>query len=302
MPLTRLSLACLVLLCGCPSSVEPPPAAPPDAAAPPDKESCRTFAPPRQVGTVSDPALGELSGIVASRSQPGVYFVHNDSGDAARFFAIDASGALLAEYRLDGVTAVDFEDIDLGPCPSGTCLFIGDVGDNLRRRGEVVIYRVPEPTVERGAKARTLQADALRFTYPDGAHDVEALFAHPRTGELFVVTKHPDTVAVYAVSQTGGDVQQARRIASFKPPEEGVLFTAGNLHPDGARLLLRAYGALFELRGSSEDVAALFNSPFRALTPPDELQGEAIAWLADGTGWISVAEGAGAVLFRADCR
>lgn len=41
-------------------------------------------------------AISESSGLVASRTHDGVFWTHNDSGDAPRIFAIDRSGALLA--------------------------------------------------------------------------------------------------------------------------------------------------------------------------------------------------------------
>ena len=47
-----------------------------------------------KVGTVMAPATREASGIVASRKNPGVLWVHNDSGDTARLFALSYTGKL----------------------------------------------------------------------------------------------------------------------------------------------------------------------------------------------------------------
>src|SRR2546427_279731 len=104
--------------------------------------SCLTFAPRaaaqdslatiERVGTLRDPRLFEASGIAVSRAHPGVLWTHNDSGDSATVYAITLAGNLLATYRVPGATAVDWEDIALGPCPehAGRCLFIADTGDN----------------------------------------------------------------------------------------------------------------------------------------------------------------------------
>ena len=62
------------------------------------------------VGRVETDAITELSGLAASRTRDGVFYTHNDSGDGARFFAIDRTGALLATYTLEGVDANDIED------------------------------------------------------------------------------------------------------------------------------------------------------------------------------------------------
>ena len=45
--------------------------------------------------TVTHPPLNELSGIARSRAYPGIWWVHNDSGDEPRLFAIDAGGKLV---------------------------------------------------------------------------------------------------------------------------------------------------------------------------------------------------------------
>src|SRR5206468_183531 len=113
---------------------------------------CEAYAAPTRTGTVTAPALTELSGIAASRANPGVLYVHNDSGDTARFFAIDQAGALLAEFDLPGVTAVDWEDIAVGPCGAGggSCVYLGDIGDNNLTRSDYAVYRVREPSVSAG--------------------------------------------------------------------------------------------------------------------------------------------------------
>lgn len=49
----------------------------------------------QDTATVTHPPLNELSGIARSRAYPGIWWVHNDSGDEPRLFAIDAEGRLV---------------------------------------------------------------------------------------------------------------------------------------------------------------------------------------------------------------
>src|SRR5688572_7607336 len=84
--------------------------------------------------------LRESSGLVISRTQPGVLWSHNDSGDGPSIYAIDMSGRLLAKFRIEGADARDWEDISRGPCPAAMvpekapgpveCLYMADTGDN----------------------------------------------------------------------------------------------------------------------------------------------------------------------------
>ncbi|RYG42513.1 hypothetical protein EON79_18735, partial [bacterium] len=51
------------------------------------------------IARIALPVIDEGSGIVASRRYPGVFWTHNDSGDAARFFAIKADGTAVMPKR-----------------------------------------------------------------------------------------------------------------------------------------------------------------------------------------------------------
>jgi hypothetical protein len=134
------------------------------------------------------PALTELSGLAASRLRPGVFYAHNDSGDGPRIFALTLEGALVSEHELTGAKAEDWEDIAAGPCAAGRCLFVADIGDNQRKRPEVVIYRVDEAALA-SPQGKAVPAEGLRAVYPDGPHDAETLLADPTSGDLFVITK-----------------------------------------------------------------------------------------------------------------
>src|SRR5690606_40093178 len=64
------------------------------------------------------PHAREVSGIVPSRQWPGVFWVHNDSGDETRIYPIRLDGSLFASARsadapgvlIGGVVNSDWED------------------------------------------------------------------------------------------------------------------------------------------------------------------------------------------------
>jgi hypothetical protein len=50
-----------------------------------------------------DPRIDEASGIAQGIRSPGVYYLQNDSGDSARFFAVDArTGRTRAMFSVPG--------------------------------------------------------------------------------------------------------------------------------------------------------------------------------------------------------
>ena len=102
---------------------------------------------------------------------------------------------------MTGAAVDDWEDLAVGPCPEGSCLYIADIGDNNRARRQITIYRVPEPRPDDKATAARRGMDVA---YPDGAHDAEALFVTPN-GQLFLVSKeNARTTALYRVPAPAG--------------------------------------------------------------------------------------------------
>src|SRR3954464_12793012 len=91
-----------------------------------------------RVGRLEHPAIREASGIVASRRHPGVFWVHNDSGNPNFLFAVRRDGTLIREYAIN-VPNVDWEDIALD---DDGHLYLGDIGNNGARLPLRVVYRL----------------------------------------------------------------------------------------------------------------------------------------------------------------
>ena len=115
---------------------------------------------------------------VASRSAvvfKGRVWSHNDSGEPV-LYGLDERGKVTARLRLTGAKVEDWEAVAVGPCPSGSCLFVADIGDNDAARKQITVYRVPEPA----GNAETVNVtDVFHATYPDGPHDAETLLVAP---------------------------------------------------------------------------------------------------------------------------
>ena len=142
--------ACALLLTAAVGASAEPPAAP---------EQCTSAAPVVRVAE-----LPEGSGLAASRLTPGRFWSHNDSGKA-ELFALDAKGKVTGRLQLSGAVVEDWEAVAVGPCPTGSCIYVADIGDNDAARKSVTVYRVPEPAEGAG----TAQVDGVfHASYPDG--------------------------------------------------------------------------------------------------------------------------------------
>ena len=223
--------------------------------------------------------------------------MNNDSGDGPRFFAVDLAGHDLGSYEVTGARAIDWEDIAVGPCPEGSCVFLGDIGDNRAERASYVVYRVPEPaSVAQGA--HEIAGVALPFRYPDGSHDAETLLVDG-AGDIHVVTKGAGSATVYRFPRPHlpGTSATLEKLATAATPSGSPLVTAGALA--GGRLLLRTYSSvwLYEIGGAG---LGGVGQPACMLPAPPEAQGEAIAWYGDAS-YLTIGEGRSSAIYRVSC-
>jgi hypothetical protein len=244
-----------------------------------------------RTGTVQTDQAPELSGLVLSRSQPGVLWTHNDSGDRPRVFALRPDGSVLADLDVPGAQAVDWEDIAI----RGRTLYLADIGDNARARSTIDVYRVPEPRVP--ASGTTAPAKRMELRYPDGPHDAETLLVDPRSGQVVVVTKELSGRSGIYVARGS---QETLRLAGHIDFGLAGLATGGDVSADGRVIAIRTYGNVFAWRHTpgTSLVAALRRKPCVSPTPLREGQGEALALTRNGGAFYTVPEGEHATIRR----
>jgi hypothetical protein len=268
--------------------------------------SCAAYGAVATTGSVASPLLKELSGLAPSRVHPGIYYAHNDSGDFPRFFAFDLSGADRGEFRLaSNVFVVDWEDMAVGPCDTGSCLYFGDVGDNFLLRASYAIYVVPEPAEIDPPAPQTVTHVVLPYRYPDGPHNSEAILVHPATGDIYVVTKAAETwdVFVFPVPHAPDVEVELKHVGVVSLPfAPGPVATGGSVHPCGDRILLRTYGELLEYRlEPGQAFEEIFGNTGVEVPVGAEGQGEAVTYEADGLGYLTASEGVGTPIHEARC-
>ena len=263
--------------------------------------TCPLFGAAVQTGTLQDPAITEASGIAASRTNPGMYWVHNDSGDSARVFATDLSGAAIGRFQINGATARDWEDIAVGPGPAegSSYLYLGDIGGN-KGRSNLSIYRAVEPGILPGASGirGSVPAERIDVMYPDGlAWNAEALLVDPLTADIYVVTKGSAANSIVyqlpAAQAVPDQRQTLLQVATLSLPagfDRSV--TGGDISPDGASILLRTYNRVYLWpRLAGESITDAFSAPRCSVQIQPESQGEAAAFQGNGWDLVLTSEG-----------
>lgn len=263
---------------------------------------------PAPIARIDYGPLSELSGLVASRRYPGVFWAHNDSGDVPRIFALRADGRVVwpdwenrradagipaappetfQGVQIDTAANVDWEDI----ASDGDRLYLADVGNNGNARRDLGVYVVAEPNPYEIDRARPVTWWPVRYEDQDAFpprqrhFDCEGVFV--RRDRLYFVTKHrapdgrmPETGAnLYRMETRHPDrVNVLRKVDSSS--DLGGWVTATDLSPDGRTLAVLTQAPvasvwLFTPKSGSD---RFLRGAARRVILKGVRQAEAIAW------------------------
>jgi hypothetical protein len=149
--------------------------------------------------TMTDPRIVESSGLARSAYGNGVLWTHNDSGGGPVIYAIGKNGATLAAYTLTGASAHDWEAMASATIGGVHYVYVGDIGDNGKKRADIAVHRVVEPSKLANG---SLKPTTWMFRYPDGPHNAETMLVNPSTGRIYIVTKDSNGGVFYVAPAT----------------------------------------------------------------------------------------------------
>jgi len=245
-------------------------------------------------GIVDANGIDEASGIAASRLNPGILWVHNDSGDKSRIFALNTSGRLCATVYLKGIEARDWEDIAVGPGPDSgvSYVYIAETGDNKAQYDEKRIYRIREPLIDSSKSniiETVLNVETIRFRYADGKRDAEALMVDPLTRDCYIVTKREMNVRIYQLPFPQ-DTMKTVTLKYLDTLDLSVI-VAADISGDGSEIIMKNYGEVLYWKIKPKDtIKKTIKRKPQKLPYIKESQGEAVCFSADGNGYFTIGE------------
>lgn len=160
-------------------------------------------------GTLQSPAIVEASGLAHSRRRQDLLWVINDGGEEPVLHAVTPDGEALGAVRVAGADNRDWEDLAAFSYEGSSWLLVADIGDNGGIRDHLTLYVVPEPEPGDGEVA---PAWTVRYTYPDGPHDAEAVAVDGEAGRIYVLTKRTEPAELHALP--------------LRPPESAGVLTS----------------------------------------------------------------------------
>lgn len=230
--------------------------------------------------TVVEASIKEASGIAASKSVVHTLWVEEDSGNPPQLYSLNVDGTVRKKVFIKGATNRDWEDITR----SGDTLYVAETGDNNQIYSEYAIYKFAEPTA---AVDTVYQFEKIRFQYPDGSHDAEALLVDSVTKNIYIITKRDDLSRIYKIAYPySNNINTAVMVGQLA--YSGV--TSAALSPDGKEILIKTYPAIYHYNSLGQGVEATLQSTPVTLPYQMEPQGEAVCFATDNGGFFTLSE------------
>lgn len=255
-----------------------------------------------QTGWLASNKLNEASGLQASYSRDGDFFVHNDEGKPV-IYAVDKTGADLGLVTIVPAKNKDWEDITSVPVDDGRWIVAGDIGDNWSKRKSIKLYFIEEPQTGKNDRyaGRQELKHWLSLTYPDGPRDCESMSYDPVGNQILLLSKRDKPPRLYAVDLETALTQEAAELkflgttSALRPPTPRDYLhwggrtdwisqpTGFDISADGNEAVVITYRSLYRYyREQGEDwLSAMQRKPEEMVGPP-AVQNEAIAYSIDG--------------------
>lgn len=261
----------------------------------------------------------EASGLAPSRRRDDLLWLINDSGARAQIQAITTEGKLLGHVTLHGGWNYDWEDLASFELDGKPYLAIADMGDNRARRKSCVIYIVEEPMLK-GEKfpkdTKVPVAWKLRFRYPPGPRDAEAMAVDAEEGAIYLLSKFEVPKKLYRLplrppvreGQKQPAILDAERLGpvtiplpqkqkltnwkAWKGALRALLVTSMAFDPKRKQAVLITYNRAFYYQQQKRQswLAVLAQEPTSILLEPRAQQYEGVCFSRDGKSIYVVCE------------
>lgn len=220
--------------------------------------SCTNFGQLQYVADLPN-SLNEVSGLV--HLNDSTVWAIEDGGNKDEIYKVDFKGDILKTFKVKNAKNKDWEDVTKD---SQGNVYIADTGNNDNDRKDLVIYKIPNPEIEKGDK---IDAVKIEFKYPEQEdfppkkaerfYDAEAIF-HLKN-KLYLVTRNRSepfdgNALIYTLPNTKGtyDAQLVGNI-NFCDDWKTCQITSIAVSPNQKKIVALSNGKLFVFENFSLD-------------------------------------------------
>ena len=257
----------------------------------------------KEIAILKDREINESSGLILSQRNVDCFWTHNDSGDSPRLFLIHRDGRTIARVKIEGATAIDWEDITMATINGSPMLIVGDIGGNALKREHVTLYVISEPQFPFDAKRPLTSIESsvsveatIEVTFVGGVTNYEGLAVDANAGSIVIFEKALHGARVYSLPLPLLSKKKLY-VQAIEIGQTSVPYAcACDISKDSRSMVATTYlvGFLFTRRtkanGSLEEWSETFQREPTSFPLPKLRQTEAVCFSTDGKSVLLTSE------------
>ena len=195
-------------------------------------------------------------------------WVIEDGGNKNNVYALNETGTIEKSINIENSKNVDWEDLTTDK--EGN-LYIGDFGNNSRKRKNFTIYKLTD--INRAQE--NITAEIINFKLPKDtkSKDFESFFIKDDCFYLF--TKDRKKNSVFRVENVIGD-QTAEFVSNYYLKGKNNRVTSADISDDGDTIVLLNHDKIWEITDFKDD--AFFKGHIKAMEFDNDSQKEGVAF------------------------
>ena len=212
----------------------------------------------------------KLTEVSAAEMLPNsdLIWVIEDSGNKNNIYGLNEKGAIERNITVENSKNIDWEDLTTD---EGGNLYIGDFGNNSKKRKNFTIYKLTDVTNTKG----NITAEIINFKLPEDtkSEDFEAFFV--KDGCFYIFTKDYKKNSVFRVENEVGN-QVASFVCKYDLKGKNNRVTSADISDDGDTIILLNHDKIWEITNFKDDT--FFEGDVKALEFNHNSQKEGVAF------------------------
>nr|WP_321232198.1 hypothetical protein [uncultured Psychroserpens sp.] len=189
-------------------------------------------------------SLKETSAIEKT-STSNTLWVIEDAGNKNHLYGLNSKGDIIKDISIANIQNIDWEDLTSDAKGN---IYIGDFGNNSKKRKSFAIYKVSNPN----NAGSSVNAEVVTFTLPDDmkSEDFESFFLYNDAFYIFSKT-HKKCKLFKVPNEIGNHV--ASYISDIKLKGKHTKVTSADISDDGKTVVLLNHNRLWKLTDFTSD-------------------------------------------------
>lgn len=183
-------------------------------------------------------SLKEISAIEKTVTSD-LLWVIEDAGNKNNLYGLNAKGDIIKAISIDNIQNIDWEDLT---SDSFGNIYIGDFGNNNKKRKNFAIYKVANP--EKAGEVATAEVISFKLPKTMKSEDFESFFLY--NDNFYIFSKDHKETKLFKVPNTIGD-HEASYISEVKLKGKNTKVTSADISEDGKTVILLNHNKLWKV-------------------------------------------------------